>query len=242
MNGIWSCRSRGTIELNKLDHYLLLSDIPLNVRVLNLPERLDDNIFEECTDGSKIAGGVGFFVCILNKEIQKKTISHKLEPNNTALKSELAALGVASDDVLNRSLIDALKSHRTKSNFVNSIKNKFRLAERLVGLTWVKADFGIPGNKLADQFTKLETTSGKLMNLLLPYSYLKLQLKRILLESRNDCYTQYQSASGTRVRAYVHRVDTFLRDMDLSRAISADLKYYLPLIVNVGPLVTPIIM
>ncbi|GBM45904.1 hypothetical protein AVEN_211970-1 [Araneus ventricosus] len=169
-------------------------------------------------DGSKIAGGVGFSVCILNKEIQQKTICHKLEPNNTVFQAELAALGVAADwEVENntkiniftdsKSSIDALKSYRTKSNFVNSIKNKFRLAEGLVGLTWVKAHAGIPRNELADQFAKLTTTNGELMNLPLPYSYLKLQLKRILLESWNDCYTQYQTASGTRVRTYVHRVE-----------------------------------
>ncbi|GBM30090.1 hypothetical protein AVEN_78495-1 [Araneus ventricosus] len=91
---IWSCRSRGldgTIELDKLDHYLLISGIPLAVRVLNLPERLDDNIFEVYTDRSKIAGGVGFSVCILNKEIQQKIICHKLEPNNTVFQAELVA-------------------------------------------------------------------------------------------------------------------------------------------------------
>ncbi|GBM62008.1 hypothetical protein AVEN_199311-1 [Araneus ventricosus] len=216
-----SCRSRGlagTIELDKFDHYLLLSDIPLNVRVLNLPERLDDNIFEVYTDGLKVAGGVRFSVCILNKEIQQKTICHKLEPNNIVFQAELAALGVAADWAVenntkiniftdSKSSIDALKSHRTKSNFVNSIKNKFRLAKRLVGLTRVKAQAGIPGNELADQFAKLATTNGELMNLPLPYSYLKFQLKRILLESWNDGYTQYHSASGTRIRAYVPPVD-----------------------------------
>ncbi|GBO06146.1 hypothetical protein AVEN_202497-1 [Araneus ventricosus] len=61
------------------------------------PERLDDNIFEVYTDGSKIAGGVGFSMCILNKEIQQKTICHKLEPNNTVFQAELAALGVDAD-------------------------------------------------------------------------------------------------------------------------------------------------
>ncbi|GBM33341.1 hypothetical protein AVEN_194947-1 [Araneus ventricosus] len=187
----------------------------MDVRVLDLPERLDDNIFEVYTDGSKIAGGVGFSVCILNKEIQQKTICHKLESNNSVFQAELAALGVAADWAVenntkitiftdSKSSIDVLK---TKSNFVNSIKNKFRLAEMLVGLTWVKAYSGIAGNELADQFAKLATTNGELMNLPLPYSYLKLQLKRILLESWNDCYTQYQTASGTRVRAYVPCVD-----------------------------------
>ncbi|GBL90530.1 hypothetical protein AVEN_179449-1 [Araneus ventricosus] len=213
---IWSCRSRGlagTIELNNLDHYLLLSDIPLDVRVLNLPERLDDNIFEVYTDESKIAGGVEFSVCILNKENQQKTICHKLEPNNTVFQAELSAdWAIQNNTKINiftdsKSSIDALKSHRTKSNFIKSIKNKFRLAETLVGLTWVKAHAGIPGNELADQFAELATTNGELMNLPLPYSYLKLQLKRLLLQSWNDCYTEYQSASVTRVRVYVPRVD-----------------------------------
>ncbi|GBO27721.1 hypothetical protein AVEN_177968-1, partial [Araneus ventricosus] len=203
----------GTIELNKLDHYLLLSNIVTDARVLNLPERLDDNIFEVYADGSKIAGGVGFSVCILNKEIQQKTICYKLEPNNTVFQAELAAdWAVENSTKINiftdgKSSIDALKSHRIKSNFVNSIKNKFLLAERLVGLTWVKSHAAIPGDELADQFAKLETTNGELMNLPVPYSYLKLQSKRNLLESWNDCYTQYQSASGTRIRAYVPHVD-----------------------------------
>ncbi|GBO17856.1 hypothetical protein AVEN_47299-1 [Araneus ventricosus] len=181
---MWSCRSReldGTIELDKLDHYLLLSDIPLDVRVLNLPERLGDNIFEVYTDVYKIIGGVGFSVCILNKQIQRKTICHKLEPNNTVFQAELASLGVAADWAVenntkiniftdSKSSVDALKSHGTKSDFVNSIKNKFRLAERLVGLTWVKTHTGIPGSALADQFANLTTTNGELMNLPLPYS------------------------------------------------------------------------
>ncbi|GBM51671.1 hypothetical protein AVEN_43291-1 [Araneus ventricosus] len=162
-------------------------------------------MFEVYTNGSKIAGSVGFSVCILNKEIQQKTICHKLEPNNTIFQAELAALGVAADWSVEKSTkinifsdskssIDALKSHGTKSNFVNLIKNKFRLAERLVGLTWVEAQAGIPENELDGQFPKLATTNAELMNLPFPHSHLKLQLKRILLESWNDCYTQYQSA------------------------------------------------
>ncbi|GBN83048.1 hypothetical protein AVEN_39399-1 [Araneus ventricosus] len=156
-------------------------------------------------------------MCIINKEIQQKAICHKLEPNNTVFQAEWASLGVAAEWAVennakiniftdSKSSINDRNSHRTKSNFVNSIKNKFRLAERLIGLTCVKAHSRIPGNELADQLAKLATTNGELMNLPLPYSYLKLQLKNFLLESWNDCYTQYQSASGIRVGVYVARV------------------------------------
>ncbi|GBL83813.1 hypothetical protein AVEN_132693-1 [Araneus ventricosus] len=43
-----------------------------------------------------------------------------------------------------RSSIEALKSYGSRSKFVISIKNKFCLAEGLIGLAWVKADVGIP--------------------------------------------------------------------------------------------------
>ncbi|GBM24786.1 hypothetical protein AVEN_245040-1 [Araneus ventricosus] len=128
-------------------------------------------MFEVYTDGSEIAGGVGISVCILNKEILQKTICHKLEPNNTVFQTLLAALGVAADWAVennakiniftdSKSSIDALKTHGTKSNLVNSIINKFRLEERLVGLTWVKVHTGIPGNQHGDQFDKLANTNG----------------------------------------------------------------------------------
>ncbi|GBM28833.1 hypothetical protein AVEN_43557-1 [Araneus ventricosus] len=128
-------------------------------------------MFEVYPDGSKIAGGVGFSVCILNKAIQQKTICRKLEPNNTVFQALLPALRVAADWAVDnnakiniftnsKSSIDALKTHGTKSNFVHSIINKFRLAERLVRLTWVKVPTGIPGNEFADQFDKLANTNG----------------------------------------------------------------------------------
>ncbi|GBL90998.1 hypothetical protein AVEN_184392-1 [Araneus ventricosus] len=98
--------------------------------------------------------------------------------------AELAALGVIVDWAVEnntkiyiftdrKSSIYALKNHGTKSNFANPIKNKFRLAERLVGLTWVKTHAGIPGNELADQFTKLPTTNGSPTSILISETTVK---------------------------------------------------------------------
>ncbi|GBL82711.1 hypothetical protein AVEN_263768-1 [Araneus ventricosus] len=64
-----------------------------------------------------------------------------------------------------RSSIDALKGHRTISKLVNGIKEKFRLSEGLVGLAWVKAHIGIPGNELADRFVKQASIDREIMNI-----------------------------------------------------------------------------
>ncbi|GBM11335.1 hypothetical protein AVEN_13571-1 [Araneus ventricosus] len=165
---IWTCRSRGldgVIDLFKLDKFEKLSEIPLNTRVLELRDKVQDSHFEVYTDGSKVDGGVGFSVCILHGEIQHKIICKKLEPQNTVFQAELAALGEAVDWAIenkqkiniytdSRSSIEALKSYGSRSKFVISI-NKFCLVEGLVGLSWVKAHVGIPGNELSDHFDKL---------------------------------------------------------------------------------------
>ncbi|GBO26754.1 hypothetical protein AVEN_21197-1, partial [Araneus ventricosus] len=52
-----------------------------------------------------------------------------------------------------RSSIEALKSYGSRSKFVISIKNKFCLAEGLVGLAWVKAH--------VDHFAKLASVEGE---------------------------------------------------------------------------------
>ncbi|GBN22220.1 hypothetical protein AVEN_258250-1 [Araneus ventricosus] len=197
---IWTCRSRGLdglINLNSPDHHVLLSEIQLHTGVLNLNEKLDDNLFEVYTDGSKIAGGVVFSVCILKEEIQDEILGFKLDSHNAVFQAELAALGgaaawaIKTNNKINIftdsiSSIDALKSHRAKSKFVNSIKEKFCLAEGLVGLAWVKAHVGIPGNELANHFAKLGYIDGKVMDIPLPYSFVKFQLNEKMMEEGNS--------------------------------------------------------
>ncbi|GBO39300.1 hypothetical protein AVEN_17203-1 [Araneus ventricosus] len=139
---IWTCRSKGldgVIDLFKLDKFEKLTEFPLNTRVLELRDKVQDSHFEVYTDGSKVDGDVGFSVCILHGEIQHKIICKKLQLQNTVFQAELAALGEAVDwDIENkkkiniytdnRSSIEALKNYGSISKFVISIKNKFCLA------------------------------------------------------------------------------------------------------------------
>ncbi|GBM84454.1 hypothetical protein AVEN_158421-1 [Araneus ventricosus] len=85
----------GLIDINNLDSHLLLSQINLNTRILDILEKLKNNAFEVCTDGSKIAGGVEFSVCILKDRIQQNISSYKLNTDNTVFQAELAAAWAA---------------------------------------------------------------------------------------------------------------------------------------------------
>ncbi|GBL86109.1 hypothetical protein AVEN_22697-1 [Araneus ventricosus] len=105
-----------------------------------------------------------------------------------------------------RSSIEALKSYGCRSKFVISIKNKFCLAEGLVGLSWVKAHVGIPGNELADHFAKLASVEGEGMDIPFPYSFVKFTLKKKLLEDWQIYYGAYETASGNRIRGFVSRL------------------------------------
>ncbi|GBM22993.1 hypothetical protein AVEN_172339-1 [Araneus ventricosus] len=129
----WSRGLDGVIDLFKLDKFEKLSEIPLNTRVFELRDKVQDSHFEVYTDGSEVDGGVGFSVCILHGEIQHKIICKRLEPQNTVFLAELAALGEAVDWAIenkkkiniytdSRSSIEALKSYGSRSKFVISIK------------------------------------------------------------------------------------------------------------------------
>ncbi|GBL93734.1 hypothetical protein AVEN_166774-1 [Araneus ventricosus] len=143
---IWTCRSRGldsVSDLFKLDKFEKLSEIPLNTRVLELRDKVQDSHFKVYTDGSKIDGGVGLYVCILDGEIQHKIVCKKLEPQNTVFQAEFAALGEAIENKKkiniytdSRSSIKALKSYGSRSKFVISIK---------VNFAWRRDWLGLPG-------------------------------------------------------------------------------------------------
>ncbi|GBO24706.1 hypothetical protein AVEN_142736-1 [Araneus ventricosus] len=75
----------------------------------------------------------------------------------------------------------------------------------MVGLSWVKAHVGIPGNELADQQAKLAITSGEKFVIPAPYSHLKGLLKNYIVNKWNEYWNSYDSASGIRVRGYINQ-------------------------------------
>ncbi|GBM59032.1 hypothetical protein AVEN_27651-1 [Araneus ventricosus] len=78
-------------------------------------------------------------------------------------------------------------------------------AKNKVGLSWIKAHVGIPGNDLADQQAKLAITTGEKFVIPAPYSHLKGLLKNYIVNKWNEYWNSYDSASGIRVRGYINQ-------------------------------------
>ncbi|GBN16971.1 hypothetical protein AVEN_269168-1 [Araneus ventricosus] len=151
------------------------------------------------TDGSRIGDDTGLSVCILNNGKPQKTFQVKLEKNNTVLQAELTAIdfnvcwswenGVRINiHTDSQSSIKALRSARLRSETVNKIKKKFYLAKVSVGLTWVKAHAGDPGNGLADHHAELATAEGEKLEIPTPYSCVKFKIEKNLMKDWKEAW------------------------------------------------------
>ncbi|GBN54517.1 hypothetical protein AVEN_116275-1, partial [Araneus ventricosus] len=65
-------------------------------------------------------------------------------------------------------------------------------------LVSVKAQAGIPGNELADQYAKIATTDGQELNISAPYTYVKRKIKNYILDSWQRHWEE--SGKGVRVK------------------------------------------
>ncbi|GBN39946.1 hypothetical protein AVEN_21779-1 [Araneus ventricosus] len=217
---IWNarCDDYNFMNTNNLDFYIKVNNLDLNLRLIEFPTYIPDAYFDVYTDGSGIDGNIGASVCIFKNNILVNSFKFKLNNYNSVFQAELAAINFAAGWALDNnykiniftdsySSIEVLKKVNSKSNYINLIKiNMFR-AIGSVGLSWVKALAGIPGNELADQLAKEATIDGNLLSLLAPYSYLKKFIHSYVIDKwRHWGY----SNSGVRVREFVPIVDSAL--------------------------------
>ncbi|GBN31183.1 Putative protein in type-1 retrotransposable element R1DM, partial [Araneus ventricosus] len=215
---IWYDRSNeyDFINVDHLDHFIKINHINLNKRIITFPPLIKNPDFDIYTDGSGIDGNVGAAVCIFKNNILSQSFQFKLSNYNSVFQAELAAINFAVGWALeggfkvniytdSYSSIQVLKKSDVKSGFINNIKSNVFRALGSVGLSWVKAHAGIPGNELADQFAKSAITEGNFLDIPAPYSFLKKYIKNIILGDWQQHWGE--SDTGVRVREYVPFVD-----------------------------------
>ncbi|GBO10621.1 hypothetical protein AVEN_97486-1, partial [Araneus ventricosus] len=91
----------------------------------------------------------------------------------------------------------ALPSAKSRFPIVSNVKKIFHLAEESVGLTWVKAHAGDPGNELADHHVKLATADGEKLEIPTPFSCVKFKIEKNLMNDWQETRDDYDSESGS---------------------------------------------
>ncbi|GBM18465.1 hypothetical protein AVEN_66824-1 [Araneus ventricosus] len=165
-----------------------------------------------------IDDNTGLSVCNFPKDETPDVYCFKLNKNYTVFLAELAAIDFGVRCALenhksinihtdSRSSIEALRSARPRSVFLISVKKNFYVPGDLVGLDWVKAHIGDPGNELAERHAKLAALEGEELGNPTPYSYIKLKIYKELIKNCQCSWDNYDSESARRVRSYVPCVD-----------------------------------
>ncbi|GBO16409.1 hypothetical protein AVEN_108672-1 [Araneus ventricosus] len=103
------------------------------------------------------------------------------------------------------SSIQALRSSKSKSNIILKIKEKLSSVSGYVGLSWVKDHAGNTGNETADHFAKLATELGNGFEISVPYSFLKKNIKRDLINNWNLSCRVFEN--GKRVKDFLPTPD-----------------------------------
>ncbi|GBM64551.1 hypothetical protein AVEN_232730-1 [Araneus ventricosus] len=216
----WACRSAELgrlLDINNLDYYINLTDVSIELRTLDIIPKVLNNQYEVYTDGSRIEEDTGFSVCILKNGEPFKIFQFKLNKNNTVFQAELAAIDFAMCWALENgvrinihidspSSIKAMRNSRSRSATVNKVKKNCYLSEGSVGLTWVKAHAGDPGNELTDRHAKLATAEGEKLEIPAPYSSVKFIIEKNLLSDWQETWDDYDFESGRRTWDFVPKV------------------------------------
>ncbi|GBO39149.1 Putative protein in type-1 retrotransposable element R1DM [Araneus ventricosus] len=217
---IWVRRSseyNSIIDSVALDFNINIKNIDSRIKCISFPEQISNSNFEVYTDGSRMEDETGFAVCTFRNNQNINNFLFKLNSYNSVFQAELAAIGHAANWAVNNNLkinihtdslssIMALKSAHSRSQFVNKIKQDINRARNLVGLSWVKAHAGIPGNEWADQQAKQAISSGEELNIPAPRSYLNRKIKSYITQTWTNYWNNYSSASGIRVRSFIGSV------------------------------------
>ncbi|GBN98262.1 hypothetical protein AVEN_43841-1 [Araneus ventricosus] len=201
-----------------LDSNVNIKNTPSEQKTIILPSTIQDAEFEVYTDGSRIDNETELAVCIFQQDNNISNFLFKLNSCNSVFQAELEAIHFACNWALqNNSKINihtdslssilAIQSANSRSGFVYTVKQDIFKAKHLVGLSWVKAHVGIPGNEWADQQAKSAIISGVENFIPAPLSFLRRTLKQQILSEWNDYFMNYNSASGARARDFIDKAD-----------------------------------
>ncbi|GBO32089.1 hypothetical protein AVEN_72704-1, partial [Araneus ventricosus] len=93
---LWNIKSRWENYRNESDskekNGEWPSNVPIELRTLDIIPKVLNNQYEVYTDGSRIGDDTGFSVCILKNGEPFKIFQFKLNKNNTVFQAELAAI------------------------------------------------------------------------------------------------------------------------------------------------------
>ncbi|GBO44730.1 hypothetical protein AVEN_186451-1 [Araneus ventricosus] len=156
-----STEAQDILNIENLGKFVNISEIQPENKLIELTETKYEYIYDVYTAGSRINSETGFAVCIFKNNISTEEHVFSLGSCNTVFQAELDAIDFAAGWALRNNAkvniftdsqfsIDAIKSTKPRSKFVNNIKRNIFNPRQLISVTCMKAHAGNPGNKHAD--------------------------------------------------------------------------------------------
>ncbi|GBN28880.1 hypothetical protein AVEN_174986-1 [Araneus ventricosus] len=92
---LWSSELGLVLDVGELDHFVKLSTVRIEFRIIDIKPQIANSQFEVYTDGYRIGGGCGLSMCNLKNEHPFKIFKFKLSKNIIVFQAELAASNFA---------------------------------------------------------------------------------------------------------------------------------------------------